>query len=59
MAAPPLTPSTVAVRIDVPADFAVTTPVVEIVATALLPDVQITVRPDNGCPFASYGVAVA
>jgi hypothetical protein len=56
----PLCPSLVAVMLAVPTETPVTTPVVaDTVATAVLPDVQVIVRPVSGLPFASKVVALA
>ena len=51
-------PSLVAVIVVVPASNAVATPDDDTVATAVLLDVQVMVRPVSGVPFASFGVAV-
>src|SRR5881396_2431009 len=55
----PLLPSLVAVIVAVPAALPVTSPLAVTVATAVLLLPQLTVRPDNGLPFASFGVAVS
>src|SRR5437867_4016712 len=55
----PLFPSLVAVIVAVPAALPVTSPLAVTVATAVLLLPQLTVRPDNGLPFASFGVAVS
>ena len=55
----PVCPSLVAVIVVLPAVVpAVTTPVLDTVATAVLLDVQVTVRPVSVVPFASFVVAV-
>jgi hypothetical protein len=51
-------PSLVAVIVVVPTADAVATPDDDTVATAVLLDVQVMVRPVSGVPFASFGVAV-
>ena len=58
MAAVPLWPSLVAVIVAEPAATPETRPVALTFATAVLLLDQDTVRPDNGLPFASLGVAV-
>src|SRR5437870_3836413 len=58
MADVPFCPSLVAVIVAAPASFPVTSPLALTVATAVLLDAQVTVRPDSGLPFASLGVAV-
>src|SRR5438093_163346 len=55
----PLCPSQVAVIVAVPATLPVTRPLALTVATVVLPLDQVTTRPDNGLPFASFGVAVS
>src|SRR5437763_1060011 len=55
----PLLPSLVAVIVAVPAALPVTSPLAVTVATAVLLLPQLTVRPDNGLPLASFGVAVS
>src|SRR6266576_225348 len=56
----PVLPSLVAVIVTgPPAAFAVTRPVALTLATVALLDVQVTVRPVSGGPFASRGVAVS
>jgi hypothetical protein len=56
----PVFPSLVAMMFALPALTAVTAPVVaDTVATAVLSDVQVTLRPVNGFPLASRVVAVA
>src|SRR5439155_1610868 len=55
----PLFPSLVAVIVAVPAALPVTSPLAVTVATAVLLLPQLTVRPDNGLPLASFGVAVS
>src|SRR5947208_9240732 len=55
----PLFPSLVAVIVAVPAALPVTSPLPVTVATAVLLLPQLTVRPDNGLPLASFGVAVS
>src|SRR5436309_12984581 len=59
MADAPLFPSLVAVIVAVPAVCPVTSPLAVTVATAVLLLPQLTVRPDNGLPLASFGVAVS
>src|SRR5712691_7344326 len=59
IAAPPLCPSLVAVIVAEPATFPVTSPFELTVATAVLLLAHVTVRPVNGLPFASFGVAVS
>jgi hypothetical protein len=58
-AAEPLFPSLVAVICAEPTATAVTSPVPETVATAVLFDAQVTVRPVSVAPFASFSVATA
>src|SRR3989441_845448 len=58
-AAVPLWPSLVAVIVADPTARPVTSPLADTVATAPLPVVQVTVRPVNTFPFASFGVAVS
>src|SRR5438552_14655130 len=55
----PLFPSLVAVIVAAPAATPVTSPPALTVATAVLLLPQLTVRPDNGLPLASFGVAVS
>src|SRR5439155_423585 len=55
----PLCPSLVAVIVAVPAVTPVTSPPALTVATAVLLLPQLTGRPDNGLPLASFGVAVS
>src|SRR5438445_9945236 len=55
----PLLPSDVAVMVAEPAATPVTSPLPFTVATAVLLLAQVTTRPDNGLPFASFGVAVS
>src|SRR5437763_566458 len=55
----PLFPSLVAVIVAVPAALPVTSPLALTVATAVLLLPQLTGRPDNGLPLASFGVAVS
>src|SRR2546429_756036 len=55
----PLLPSDVAVIVAEPAVTPLTSPVPFTVATAVLLLDQVTTRPDNGLPFASFGVAVS
>jgi len=55
----PLCPSLVAVRVAAPAAIAATRPLPETVATAGALLAHATARPDNGVPFASFGVAVS
>src|SRR5438094_210264 len=55
----PLFPSLVAVIVAVPAALPVTSPLAVTVATAVLLLPQLTVRPGNGLPLASFGVAVS
>jgi len=59
MADVPLCPSLVAVIVAVPATLPVTSPLELTVATVVLLLTQVTVRPDSGLPFASFGVAVS
>src|SRR5213080_2901393 len=59
IAAVPLCPSLVAVIVAAPAVTPVTTPLPLTVATAVLLLPQLTGRPDNGLPLASFGVAVS
>src|SRR5439155_16115497 len=54
----PLFPSDVAVMVAEPAVAPVTRPLLVTLATLVLLLDQLTVRPDNGVPFASFGVAV-
>src|SRR5437867_7722200 len=55
----PLCPSLVAVIVAAPAVTPVTTPLPLTVATAVLLLPQLTGRPDNGLPLASFGVAAS
>src|SRR5437764_12442102 len=55
----PVLPSDVAVMVAEPAATPVTSPLPFTVATAVLLLDQVTTRPDNGLPFASFGVAVS
>jgi len=55
----PLLPSLVAVMVAVPADTAVTSPVLDTVATAALSELHVTSLPVNTLPFAAKVVAVA
>src|SRR3989454_874371 len=55
----PLCPSLVAVIVAEPAAAPVTKPLPVTVATDVLLLAHVTVRPDNGAPFASFGVAVS
>jgi hypothetical protein len=57
--ADPGTPSLVAMMLVVPTATAVTTPLLDTVATPVLPDDQVTTRPLSGLLFASSVVAVA
>src|SRR2546422_897711 len=59
MADVPLCPSEVAVIVAEPASFAVTSPLELTVAAVVLLEVQVTTRPDSGCPSAPFGVAVS
>src|SRR5437867_2629943 len=59
MADVPLCPSLVAVIVADPAPTPVTRPLPLTLATAVLLLVQLTVRPDSGVPFASFGVATS
>src|SRR5207247_704570 len=59
MLAVPLLPSLVAVIVAEPTAPAVTSPPASTVATDVLLLDQVTTRPDNGLPFASFGVAVS
>src|SRR5438876_409137 len=58
-AAVPLFPSLVAVRVALPADTPVTSPLAETVAMADALLAQVTTRPASGLPLASLGVAVS
>src|SRR5439155_9203271 len=58
-AAVPLCPSFVAVIVAAPPVTPVTSPPALTVATAVLLLPQLTVRPDNGLPLASFEVAVS
>jgi hypothetical protein len=55
----PLFPSLVAVIIAVPMDNVVTSPVLETIATTVLPDAQVISRPVSSAPAASRAIAVA
>src|SRR5437773_446423 len=55
----PLCPSLVAVIVAEPAAAPVTKPLPVTLATDVLLLAHVTVRPDNGVPFASFGVAVS
>ena len=55
----PFLPSLVAVIVAEPAATPVTSPLPLTVATPVLLLDQVTTRPDNGVPFASFGVAVS
>jgi hypothetical protein len=55
----PVLVSTVAVMVTVPAAVPVTSPLADTTANAALDVVQLTMRPVNGLPNASYGVAVS
>jgi hypothetical protein len=55
----PLVPSLVAVMFAIPMPAAVTAPVDDTVATLVLSDDHVTVRPVRTWPPASLGVAVA
>src|SRR5207248_2132960 len=55
----PLLPSLVAVIAVLPAATALTRPLLSTLATAGLPLVQLTGRPDRAPPLASFGVAVS
>ncbi len=57
--APPLWPSLVAVIVLVPTPTVVMTPVPLTVATVVLDDCQVTVRPTSTLPPASFSTAVA
>src|SRR2546427_9359947 len=59
MADVPLTVSDVALIVAAPASSPVTSPLALTVATAVLLDAQVTVRPVRVLPFASFGVAVS
>src|SRR4029077_6110584 len=59
MAEVPLRPSLVAVIVADPTATPVTSPLPLTVATAVLSLDHVTTRPDNGLPFASFGVAVS
>src|SRR5207249_6480209 len=59
MLAVPLCPSLVAVIVAGPAAAPVTKPLPVTLATDVLLLAHVTVRPDNGVPFASFGVAVS
>ena len=58
-AAWPVTPSAVALIEAAPAETAVTSPDAETVATAVLLEVHVIVRPVIATPCASFGVAVS
>src|SRR5206468_1117605 len=55
----PLLPSDVAVIVAEPIAAAVTSPLLSTVAADALSVDQVITRPDNGLPFASFGVAVS
>src|SRR5439155_22279108 len=55
----PLFPSDVAVMVAEPAVAPVTRPLLVTLATLVLLLDQLTVRPDSGVPFASFGVATS
>src|SRR5207244_8160313 len=55
----PLFPSLVAVIVAVPGVTPETSPLLLTVATAVLELDQVTVRPESGAPFASFGVAAS
>ena len=55
----PVFPSLVAVIVTEPAATAVTRPLLDTVATAVLPLTHVTARPVSGFPFASSGVALS
>ena len=55
----PVFPSLVAVIVTEPAATAVTRPLLETVATAVLPLTHVTARPESGFPLASSGVALS
>src|SRR5436305_4421486 len=55
----PLLPSDVAVMVAEPTAAPVTNPLPSTVATDGLSVDQVITRPDNGLPFASFGVAVS
>src|SRR2546429_2342703 len=59
MLAVPLCPSLVAVIVAEPAATPLTSPVPLTVAADVLLLAQLTTRPDNGLPLASFGVAVS
>jgi hypothetical protein len=59
MADVPLWPSLVAVIVAVPASFAVTSPLELTVATLVFELAQVTARPLNTLPAASFSVAVS
>jgi len=59
MLALPLCPSLVAVIVAVPTAAPVTRPLPFTLAIDVLLLDHVTVRPDNGLPFASFGVAVS
>src|SRR5436309_2540846 len=58
-AAVPLCPSLVAVIVAAPAATPVTSPVEDTVATAGVPDAQVTDRPESTLPAASFRVVVS
>src|SRR5213083_1572021 len=59
MAAVPLFPSLVALIVMEPGVTPLTRPLLLTVATAVLELDHVTVRPESGAPFASFGVAVS
>src|SRR5438876_735282 len=59
LAAVPLCPSLVAVIVAAPAATPVTSPVEDTVATAGVPDAQVTDRPESTLPAASFRVVVS
>jgi len=59
IAAVPLCPSLVAVIVADPGARAVTFPFTSAIATEVLLLAHVTVRPESGVPFASFGVAVS
>src|SRR5205085_5737820 len=59
MVAVPLCPSLVAVMVAVPATLPVTRPLALTVATLVLLEAHVTVRPESALPLESRGVAVS
>src|SRR5439155_5557954 len=55
----PFCPSLVAVMVAVPATLPVTSPLALTVATLVLLEAQVTVRPESALPLESRGVAVS